>query len=33
MIDIPIIGRILFSHTVFFYLAVLIAIAMYLFLK
>ncbi len=33
LIDIPIIGSILFSHTVFFYLAVVIAIAMHLFLK
>ncbi len=33
LINIPIIGRILFSHTVFFYLAVVLAIAMHLFLK
>ena len=33
MVNIPIAGRILFSHTVFFYLAVVIAILMYVFLS
>lgn len=32
-VDIPVIGRILFSHTFFFYLAVVLAVLMYLFLK
>ncbi len=33
LIDIPVVGKILFSHTHFFYLAILIAILMHLFLK
>ena len=33
LVSIPIIGRILFSHTVFFYLAVLLAVVMHLFLR
>ena len=33
LISIPIIGRILFSHTVFFYLAVVMAVLMHLFLR
>ena len=33
IVSIPVIGRGLFSHTVFFYLALLIAVLMYLFLK
>ena len=33
LISIPVMGRILFSHTVFFYLAVIVAVLMYLFLK
>ncbi len=33
IVSIPVIGRVLFSHTVFFYLALLIAVLMYLFLK
>ncbi len=33
LINIPVIGRILFSHTVFFYLAIVLAIVMHLFLK
>ncbi len=32
-VNIPVIGRILFSHTFFFYLAVVLAVLMYLFLK
>ena len=32
MIGIPFIGRILFSHTVFFYIAIVMAVLMYLFL-
>lgn len=33
LVSIPVIGRVLFSHTVFFYLALLIAVLMYFFLK
>lgn len=33
LINIPVIGRILFSHTVFFYLAVVLAVLMHFFLK
>ena len=33
MVKIPVLGQILFSHTVFFYLAVVLAIIMFLFLK
>ncbi len=33
IVNIPVIGRILFSHTVFFYLAVVLAVVMHLFLK
>lgn len=33
MVNIPVLGQILFSHTVFFYLAVVLAIIMFLFLK
>lgn len=33
LIDIPVVGKILFSHTHFFYLAILIAVLMHLFLK
>ncbi len=33
MIDIPVVGKILFSHTHFFYLAILVAVLMHLFLK
>ena len=33
MVKIPVVGQILFSHTVFFYLAVVLAIIMFLFLK
>ena len=33
LVGIPVIGNILFSHTVFFYLAIVIAVLMYLFLK
>lgn len=33
IVGIPVIGRVLFSHTVFFYLAILLAIVMYVFLK
>ncbi len=33
MINIPFFGRLLFSHNFFFYLAVLLAVAMHLFLK
>ena len=33
LINIPVLGRILFSHTVFFYLAILLAVVMYVFLK
>lgn len=32
LVDIPVIGKILFSHTVFFYLAVVLAVLMHLFL-
>ena len=32
-INIPVVGRIFFSHTVFFYLAVILAVLMYLFFK
>ena len=31
--NIPVIGKLLFSHTIFFYIAVLLAVAMYLFLN
>ncbi len=33
LVNIPVVGRIFFSHTVFFYMAIVIAIAMHLFLK
>ncbi len=33
MINIPVVGNILFSHTVFFYIAVVLAVAMHFFLK
>lgn len=33
LVNIPIIGNILFSHTVFFYMAVLLAVLMFIFLK
>lgn len=33
MVNIPVIGKILFSHTVFFYLAIIIAVLMSLFLR
>lgn len=33
IVNIPFAGRILFSHTVFFYLAIVVAVAMHLFLK
>lgn len=33
LVNIPFLGKILFSHTVFFYLAVVIAVLMYLFLN
>ncbi len=33
LVNIPVAGRIFFSHTVFFYLAVLLAVLMYLFLQ
>lgn len=33
LINIPVIGRIFFSHTIFFYLAIVLAIVMHLFLK
>lgn len=33
MVELPFFGRVLFSHTIFFYLAVAIAIGMHLFLK
>ncbi len=33
LVNIPVAGRILFSHTVFFYLAIIVAVAMHLFLK
>ncbi len=33
LINIPVIGRVLFSHTIFFYLAVLLAIGMFFFFR
>lgn len=33
LVNIPVVGRIFFSHTVFFYMAIVIAVAMHLFLK
>ena len=33
LVNIPVVGRILFSHTVFFYLAVVLAVLMHFFLK
>ena len=33
IVGIPVIGRVLFSHTVFFYFAILLAVVMYVFLK
>ncbi len=33
LVDIPVIGKLLFAHNIFFYLAVIVAIIMHLFLK
>ena len=33
LVKIPVVGRIFFSHTIFFYLAIVVAVAMHLFLK